>query len=448
MTDVRDRETKAREDLADIGTPARPVPATRPNRPNRPRPGAKRDKKQNVEPVPAPRIDFPQDYEVEPERKFNVVLWSFIIFVLFPVFASGVYLFAIASDQYTAEMRFAVRNANGSPQTLDSSGSSTTTSSSSTSSSPSSSASILSTKSFDSQDAEIVASYIQSRAMIDEIARSVNIRAMFQRPEADFWARLPQDSSPEDLVRYWKKRVDVYIDTTSGIIQVKVTAFRREDALTLAQAILKASEDLVKVMSARIRTDLLNQAASEVRKSEGDVRNAMKELTAFRDSHELIDPTKTSDSTSQLLLQLMSSKIQTEAQLFVADRTGPNAPGIKAVRAQLASIDSHIDDLKQQLAGQKQAAKNMASTLAKFEELDLNRQFTERMLGYAQTGLEQARIAAMQQMIYLAVFVQPALPEDFTYPLRGTYLAIIALAVFLAWTTIATITASVLDHRL
>src|ERR1700712_2254182 len=127
------------------------------------------------------------DLEPEPRRKANIVLISLIIVVLLPILAAGTYLFFIATDQYAAETRFAVKTASGGSD--DSSGKGET-----------SIASVMTSGgSLGGQEADIVANYIQSRAIIDDIARTVDVRAIFQRPEADFWAKLPSDASAEDL---------------------------------------------------------------------------------------------------------------------------------------------------------------------------------------------------------------------------------------------------------
>jgi capsular polysaccharide transport system permease protein len=375
------------------------------------------------------------DPELEPRRGPKMALWiSFIVIVLLPVTLGGGYLFVVATDQYNAEARFAVR-ANGS----DEGGKGDT-----------SVAGLLSgSGSLGGQDANIVASYIHSRAIIEDISRTIDVRAIFQRPEADFLARLPANASVEDLTDYWNKMITVYIESISGIVTVDARAFRREDALVLVQAVVKASEKLVNELSTNVRADAMKHAEEEVRRSEGLVRFALSDLTAFRNSQGLIDPVKAADQTGKLLLQLMTDEIQTESQLFVAQRVmGPNAPGITGTRLKLQSINDHIAKLRQQLAGDKESKSNMAASISRFEELELKRQFAERLYGFAQEGIERARLLAEQRSVYLAVFVPPSLPEDYTFPLRSSNFMIIAAACLITWISGITMTASVLDHRL
>ncbi len=376
--------------------------------------------------------------EGEEQTKSRLVPISLILVVLLPILASGLYLFFIASDQFAAETRFAVKTAAGGVDDTSSSKGETSISNI-----------LTSGGSLGGQEADIVANYIQSRAIIDDIARTLDVRAIFQRPEADFLAKLPSGASVEDLTAYWKKMVSVYIESTSGIVTVEARAFRREDALLLAKAIVKSSESLVNDLSNNVRADSVKHAEDEIRRSEANVRFALAELTLFRNSQGLIDPAKSAEQSGKLLLQLMGDKIATEGQLFVSQRTtGPNAPGVAATRARLDSIDAHIAALQQQLAGDKAVKSNLAATISRFEELDLKRQFAERLYGFAQDGLERARMIAERQSVYLATFVPPTLPQDYSYPLRFSNFALISLAALVAWSCGATIWASVLDHRL
>ena len=91
--------------------------------------------------------------------------------------------------------------------------------------------------------------------------------------------------------------VSVYVETTSGIVSVSASAFRREDALALTKAILATSEDLANTLTLKVRADQNRLAEDEVRRSESRVRFALADLTSFRDAQHLIDPVETSTST-------------------------------------------------------------------------------------------------------------------------------------------------------
>ena len=446
MTDVRDREPEIELIAEERPVEARAVPveAPRSSLVGRALTPFRRAKGREIA-VPTTDLRTLPDQIDEPRSRVRmVIILSFILVAVLPTVAAGIYLFAFASDQYVAETRFAVRNAEAP------SGADGVTGEVGGLGGGGGAASLLSGgPNLAGEDAGIIASYIHSRAAIEEISRQVDVRAVFQRPEADFWARLPANATAEDLTKYWNKMVSVYVETSSGIVQVSASAFRRQDALDLTKAILATSEALANSLNLKMQADQTRLAEDEVRRSEGSVRFALADLTSFRNSQHLIDPEESAKSTGKLLLQLMSDKIETEGKLYVMQRAqGANAPGITGIKARLDSINSHVTELQNQMAGDKQVSSNMAATLARFEELELKKLFSEKMFEFARQGLERARLSSIKQSIYLAVFVPPTLPQDFSFPDRYVDLFFVLLVSFMTWTSGAVITASVLDHRL
>jgi capsular polysaccharide transport system permease protein len=364
---------------------------------------------------------------------------SFVACVLVPTAAAIVYLFFLAADQYVAEARFAVRAAEDISFEQKPRGNNNLLAAAL----PSSAAS------FAQQDAEIVASYIRSRAIIDDLEKIVDVRAIFSRPEADFWERLPDNASAEVLRDYWLQKVTAYLEHISGIVYVKVRAFRRDDALALANAIVAVSERLVNSISLRARADAMRRAEEEVRRADGLMRLALADLAHFRDAEGIIDPVKAADLTGKVLLQLMQDKIKVDTELFILQRvSSADAPGIASLRARLESVEGQIERTRAELAGADPQARNLAGVLAKFEELEVKRQFAESVYAFARDGLDRARITAERQTIYVTVFVPPALPQEVAFPLRFTYSALIAITLIIAWATGAMICASILDHRI
>jgi capsular polysaccharide transport system permease protein len=366
---------------------------------------------------------------------FNGYLWSFIFLVIIPAFISTVYLAFIASDQYVAEARFAVRGL-PSDRSFDKTLAGLSTA-------------IGSTPSIADQNAYIVTSYIRSRAIVDDLSKSIDLRAIFARPEADFWARLKSGVTIDDLVRYWNAMVETYVDAPSGIVTVAVRAFRANDAVLLSKAVLAASERLVNEVSERARADAMRDAEAEVRRYEAQVRDALLELRKLRDREGFISPANEATSTSTLLLQLMGEKIKLQNELFVASRTMTSgAPTVKNLRAGLDALDKQIEGLKSQLTGNSPEGRTISKSIAQFEELELKRIFAEKLYTMAQDSLERARLRAERQNLYVSVFVQPMLPEDAEYPKRLALSLIISAGLLIVWGILALIAAAIEDHRI
>jgi capsular polysaccharide transport system permease protein len=367
---------------------------------------------------------------------------SFIIFVLAPAIAVALYFAFIASNQYTVETRFAVRTLESETGQGDSGGAS------GGAGGAGSGGSSPFTFTATGQNAYIVTSYIKSRAAVDDISKKLNLREVFRRPEADFWAQLSKDASIDKLTTYWNSMVDTYIDAPSGIVTLRVRAFRREDAVAIAQSLLIGSEELVNRISERARQDAMVNAEKEVKKAFGAVEQSLTELRKFRDQFGVIDPGQASTQIGSLLMPLISEKIRIENELFVASREmAADSPIVRVLKDKLDSMTAQVNDLRSKLTGVKGDGGTVSSYIAKFEELEMQRILNEKFYALAQADFERAQLRANRQSIYLTVFDPPSMPEESRYPKRFAFSIIFALSILIIWSIIVMIIASVQDHQ-
>lgn len=369
-------------------------------------------------------------------------LWtSFLVFVLAPALAVALYFAFIASDQYTVEARFAVRALETDTVQTDAGGGG------------GSGVGPVSASPFSftatGQNAYIVTAYIKSRAAVDDTLKKLNLREIFRRPEADFWARLSQGASIDKLATYWNTMVDTYIDAPSGIVTLRVRAFRREDAVAIAQNLLVGSEELVNRISERARRDAMVNAEKEVKKSFAAVEQSLTDLRKFRDQFGVIDPGQTSTQIGSLLMPLIGEQIRIENELFVANREmAADSPIVRVLKDKLDSVTRQINELKSKLTGGKGDGGTVSSYIAKFEELEMQRILNEKFYALAQADFERAQLRANRQSIYLTVFDPPSMPEESRYPRRIAFSIIFALSLLIVWSIIVMIIASIQDHQI
>ncbi len=376
------------------------------------------------------------DAPVRGKTRFSPLLASFIGLVLAPAFAVSLYFAFIASDIYVSESSLAVRTiaAESLSGKIDQAMAAVSSPSSISSS---------------AQDASIITGYIGSRAILDDLKGIVDVEEIYRRPGTDFWARLKHGATREEMHEYWRKMVNTYIDNVSGIINLQVRAFSAADARRLSEEIIKLSERLANKISDRARQDSLVQAEAEVDRANLQLRKALDDMQAYRNTEGMIDPVKVADQTGRLLMTLLGEKIQLESQIYVGQRSmGPDAPMLKGPQTRLQAVDEQIDKLRGQLAGTGTESRNIAASLARFEELMVRKQYSEKLYEFAKAGHERARAAAARQAIYVTVFVPPGVPDEAMLPKRTAYSFIAAVAFLILWSIGVLTWASVEDHRL
>jgi capsular polysaccharide transport system permease protein len=370
----------------------------------------------------------------EPERAERGVpsplVLSFIALVLLPIMVAAVYLFAIAADQYVSEFRFSLNSID--PPRLD----------------PLSLLTGNASHSPAALESHIVVQYITSRAIIDELDASLDLRRMFSPPDADWWARLPRPTSIEALVLYWRGQVDPFYDPANGTVVVRVRAFTPAEALQLAKAIVAASEQLVNELSSRARHDTVRNAEAEVAQAEARLKTVLADIRAFRDREGLIDPGKTAEATGTLAARLRDELVRTNADLStLKSYMRDDAPAVKVLKARIRSVETQQRAVAHDLTDTDRSRNDTLSRqLGSYEQLESERRFAEAAYQHALQGLDQARANADRQQVYIASFVPPSLPEEALYPRQWRSLGVVALVAFALWAIGGLAVQSIRDH--
>ncbi len=136
-------------------------------------------------------------------RRLPLRLLSFLLVVIAPTAVASGYYFLVAADQYVAEFRFGLRSSE--PIRAD------------TGALLAGSAAPLQTV----IDSYAVAQYIGSRAIVDDLGKTLDLRRMFSTTAADWPARLHLPVTIEELTAYWRRQIDAFFDPVNGTIVVR-----------------------------------------------------------------------------------------------------------------------------------------------------------------------------------------------------------------------------------
>ena len=110
------------------------------------------------------------------------------------------------------------------------------------------------------------------------------------------------------------------------------------------------------------------------------------------------------------------------------------------------SLDAQIDKMKTELTGPEN--ESLAKSLLEYSRLDTDRLISEKLYESSQKNYDAVLAEALRKTLYLAVFVNPTLPDEAIFPRRVSTPLIILLALTVAWATLSLIWASVEDHRI
>ncbi|WP_059529041.1 hypothetical protein [Burkholderia cepacia] len=357
----------------------------------------------------------------------------FALTVLVPTVLVSVYYGLIASDLYVSESTFVIRSTQkNTPSTglvgafLQGSG--------------------LSSSS--SENAYAVTDYMTSRDALSAINQNDDFVTAYGSGRGDFISRfgfLGAYTTFEDLVRYFRRRVDVRYDTDTGITTLSVEGFAAADAKKFNEKLLELGEKRVNEMNTRAMQDTIRVAQIEVNRAEENVQRAAKSILAFRQNKSVFDPEKQSELQLQRAALLQNELVSNRTQLAQLQLISPANPQIPALKGKIANLEAEVANLTHTVTGKSDASLSIKS--ADYERLALNREFADKQLSSAMASLEAARSDAMRQQLYVERISQPNSPDKAMRPYRVRSVLTTFVLGLIVWGCLSLLIASVKEHR-
>ena len=339
---------------------------------------------------------------------------ALLVFVL-PTLGGAVYYGFLASDQYLVEAQFAVKAR--SPEATD----------------------LLGKMSGlpalqQAQDALVVVDYMSSRSIVEKLDASLDLRAMYTRPEVTFLDRFHPDDPIEALTRYWRKMVNVTVNA-NGIIVMRLRAYRADDALKLGETVLRYSEQLINDMSLRQRRDAVASGQQEVDRAEKRLVELREQLRTVRDREGVLDPKKAGEALLLVLAQARGQKIKLEDEVRVQRRVvSADAPQVRVLTARLEAMNAQIAKLEGELtATSASGTTSLSRSQASYDKATLDQTAAEKVYAILAASLEKSRMEASRQQVFIESFVEPVLPQEPEFPRRLWNTFLVGLASFGAW---------------
>lgn len=352
-----------------------------------------------------------------------------------PTLVAAIYLGLIASDRYAVEVKFAVRGQE--TAAIDALGVFGLGGSSM------------------SGDSYILVDFVKSRAMYEEVSKSVDLGRIYSADGIDWFSRLDPEQPIERTIDYWRKMTAVSYESATGIIRVEVSAYESKDAVTIANAVTGAAEALINRLSAESRRDALKAATSEVERAEQRQRMLRSAMRKFREREQVSDPVRRAGFQQGMIEKARSelSRIETELQAARAYMKD-DAPSIVVLKNQRAAVQKQIETLQKEVGGdagqaaesKTDPARSVASMLSSYEELEAERLFAEKAYLTSLASLERARLEADRKQRFLAIFEKAELPDEARYPRRLRGVLSVALGTLMLWSLGVLIVMGVREH--
>lgn len=353
-----------------------------------------------------------------------------LLVVVLPTLLVGSYLYLMASDQYESEAHFLVHMADNTTQP-------------GVGSNPL--LSIATGVTAGQNDAMSVADYLTSQNAVDRLRREDGLIQKFQRPGIDFISRLRgSDPTPERLLSYYRRQVQVEYNTETGITVLKVHGFTPADSYELTRKLLNMGEQRINELNVRSYKDAISVGQKQLATAEQDLAANQLAMTHFRQSRADIDPTASGTAQIGLVTTLTGQLSAARAQLnALRALLRPNSPQIVALESRVRSLSAELAGQSGRLTG---SDNTIAGDLGSYEGLKLRQEFLSKRYDAAASSLQQARERAMRQQLYVVRVVDPNMPVKSLYPQRFRILATVFVSLLLVYSISWLIAAGVREH--
>lgn len=379
------------------------------------------------------------------QRRHWLSIASFVAIVLLPTLVAGGYLWTRAADRYASYVGFSVRTEEISSAFELLGG-------------------VANLSGSSSSDTDILYRFIQSQDLVARIDAELDLRRIWsgEVTERDPVFAYHSPGTIEDLTDYWSKRVSVYSDGGTGLIDVEVEAFDPKDAQAIAQLIYDESSRLINGLSAIAREDALRYTREELDTSVDRLKQAREALTLFRNRTQIVDPAASIQSQMGLLSSLQMQLAQTLIDLdILRQSTGESDPRVSQAERRVEVIEARMQEERDKLglgvgSGAAPSAETggvetdgdaFADLIGEYERLQVDLQFAQQAYTAALAGYDSALAETRRQSRYLAAHVTPTLAEAPRYPERLANLALVAIFSFLIWSILVLSGYALKDRR-
>lgn len=377
-----------------------------------------------VRPAPASRLRrLDVSAADEPSPVVRPARWPILLAAL-PLVLAGLYLGLVAADRYGSQASFVIREGGQVGGGISAGG-----------------------LARNDDSAHAVVAYMRSRAAAEDLERDLDLRAILSRPEGDVLTRFPRpfaDATQESLHHHLQDVVSVALDTRSGIVTLRVLAYRPEDARAVNEALLSRAERLVNAMNERVADDRVAFARQLVAEGEARMHEVQRRLSDFRTRQSMLDPGAQSAARLALATELTRSMAALDTEIAGLQSSAALSPRLPSLNERRRALAAQIAAIRDELAG---SSGSLAPRLSDYERLDLDRELALRSLTAGYKALEQARQDAASSRLYLQRISAPSAPDRPSHPRSILILTVVAAASFALYTVARLLVRATMEHR-
>jgi capsular polysaccharide transport system permease protein len=351
--------------------------------------------------------------------------------IIAPWLAAAAYMGAFAADRYVSESMVVVRQEGSGvavPSGLDAL------------------SAMFGSTAASREDQYMLQAHILSMDMLRQVNEELDLRNAYSSPGLDFIFRMADAATQEEFLAYYRSRIEVLVDDTSGLLTIRTQGFSPEIAQAVNQEVVAISEQFINESSHRLAREQMSFAELELEKARARLDAVRSRLLAFQEEHSVLDPTAQAAANTGLTAELQAMQARYEAELKgLLAYLNDDAPQVEALQAQIGGIRDQLQaERRRSVTNIEGVSLNVLA--GRYQELLAELEFVSDGYRGALIALETARIESTRKLKSLVLVETPALPESAEYPRRLYTLTALLMALTLLYGIGRLIVATIEDH--
>jgi len=265
------------------------------------------------------------------------------------------------------------------------------------------------------QDSMVVEEYLLSLDVFLTLDQEFHLIKHFKSDQIDIIERLPEDATMEESLEFYRKRLQIVYDESSGILHVAYAHTDPVVAKEILEFLIKRVEEQLNEFNRRKARKQLKFIKLQYKKAKEKMDASSLQLERYQDEHEFLDPTTDAASSSAIIanLEAMLTEKQTELSSLRGYLNDNNYEIIK-IKSEISSIKKSIKQKKKGLSGKNN--KSLNKEMFEYERLKMAFEFDIEVYKNIMIQLETAKIDASKAAKTLSVVSAPNKPDGYTYP--------------------------------
>lgn len=297
------------------------------------------------------------------------------------------------------------------------------------------------------EDVRYLREYLHSMGLMKALDQQLDLRNHYGSAWRDPFFRLWPQASQEWMLDYWRARVELTLDESSGLLTLKVQAFDPETARRINATLLAHGDRFVNQISQKIAGEQVAFAQAELDRAAERLRQTRSAVVAFQAANRVLDPVGEAKAAGALSAELRAQLARVEAEL-TAKRgyLNEDAPDVAALVGQVNALRAQVER-ETASATRGDGKRSLGQLAVRFEDLKTQAGFAEQAYRTALAMVETTRVENARRAKSMVIIEPPTTPEMAEYPRRLYNLAAVLVASVLAYAIAGMAMATVREHR-